>query len=115
MSWDWRCGGWRRSWKAARVRMSSRPRSNRTRPEADTFEAVKSWTLAATVVALATVISLLLRPHLAPVNLAMVYLIGVVGVSARSHRNIAVATALASVAAFDFFCVRPYYTFVVED
>jgi two-component system, OmpR family, sensor histidine kinase KdpD len=70
---------------------------------------------AAAVVAGATVLALLLRPHLAPVNLAMVYLLGVVGVSARSNRRTAVITALGSVAAFDFFCVPPYLTFTVED
>ena len=45
----------------------------------------------------------------------MVYLLGVVGVSARANRAIAAATAVASVAAFDFFCVPPYLTFAVED
>jgi len=45
----------------------------------------------------------------------MVYLLGVVAVSSRSSRATAVFTALASVAAFDFFCVPPYLTFAVED
>ncbi len=67
------------------------------------------------VVVAATVFAVLLRPHLTPVNLAMIYLLEVVAVSARSSRKVSVATALASVAAFDFFCVPPYLTFAIVD
>ena len=70
---------------------------------------------AAAVVVGATILALPLRPYLAPVNLAIVYLLGVVGVAARFHRAASVATAFASVAAFDFFCVPPYLTFAVAD
>ena len=66
-------------------------------------------------VAAATLIAALLRPHLAATNLAMVYLLAVVIVAARCSRAIAVLTSFLSVAAFDFFCVPPYYTFVVEE
>ena len=58
---------------------------------------------------------MLLRPRLTPVNLAMIYLLEVVAVSVRSNRQVSIATALASVAAFDFFCVPPYLTFAVGD
>jgi two-component system, OmpR family, sensor histidine kinase KdpD len=66
-------------------------------------------------VAGATLVAAVLRPYLAPVNLAMIYLLGVVAVAARVDRRAAVLTAVGSVAAFDFFCVPPYYTFAVED
>jgi len=59
--------------------------------------------------------ALALRGYLAPTNLAMVYLLGVVAVAARCTRGIAVITSILSVAAFDFFCVPPYLTFVVAD
>ena len=62
-----------------------------------------------------TLVSLALRSRLAPVNLAMVYLLGVVGVAMRCRRGVAVAASFLSVAAFDFFCVPPYLTFVVAD
>jgi two-component system sensor histidine kinase KdpD len=75
----------------------------------------KEWLAAAGVVAATTAIAVLLRPYLALVNLAMVYMLGVVVVSTRARRSTAVATAIASVAAFDFFCVPPYFTFVVAD
>src|SRR5260370_39336468 len=79
---------------------------------------LKSWSeflLVAGVVCTATLVSLALRAHLAPVNLEMVYLVGVVAVAARSSRRAAVAASLLSVASFDFFCVPPYLTFVVDD
>ena len=75
----------------------------------------KEWIFAAAAVAAATLCALLLRPVLAPVNLAMIYVLATVAVAARSHRNTSVATALASVAAFDFFCVPPYLTFAIDD
>ncbi|MEP7354128.1 MAG: DUF4118 domain-containing protein [Acidobacteriota bacterium] len=75
----------------------------------------RAWLWAVAAVVAETGFALLLRPYLAPVNLAMIYLLGVVAVSARADRWIAVATALTSVAAFDFFCVPPYLTFIIED
>jgi two-component system sensor histidine kinase KdpD len=81
--------------------------------------ASKTWTreaiLAAAIVAVATVASVLLRDTLAPTNLAMVYLGGVVAVAMRCSRWISVTVSFVSVAAFDFFCVPPYLTFAVSD
>lgn len=71
--------------------------------------------LAAVVVALATAASALLRDTLAPTNLAMVYLAGVVVVAMRCSRWISVTASFLSVAAFDFFCVPPFLTFAVSD
>jgi two-component system sensor histidine kinase KdpD len=71
--------------------------------------------VAALVVAIATTIALPLRPYLEPVNLAMVYLLGVVAVAVRSGRLTTVLATVGSVAAFDFFFVLPYLTFVVSD
>jgi two-component system sensor histidine kinase KdpD len=69
----------------------------------------------AAVIAVESGIAVLVRPYLSPVNLAMIYLLGLVGVSARSSRVGAVAAALVSVAAFDLLCVPPYWTFAVSD
>ena len=48
-------------------------------------------------------------------NLVMVYLLGVAFVASRYGRGPSAATALLSVAAFDFFFVPPYLTFAVAD
>ena len=58
---------------------------------------------------------MLLRDTLAPTNLAMIYLGGVVAVAMRCSRRISVIVSFVSVAAFDFFCVPPYLTFAVSD
>ena len=60
-------------------------------------------------------IALGLRPYLAATNLAMVYLLGVVAIAIRCSQRVSVAASVVSVAAFDFFCVPPYLTFVVSD
>jgi two-component system, OmpR family, sensor histidine kinase KdpD len=76
---------------------------------------VEEFAVAFATLAGSTLVSLALRSHLAPVNLAMVYLLGVVGIAMRCRRGVAVAASFLSVAAFDFFCVPPYLTFVVAD
>jgi len=58
---------------------------------------------------------MLLRDALAPTNLAMIYLGGVVVIAMRCGRWISVTASFVSVAAFDFFCVPPYLTFAVSD
>jgi two-component system sensor histidine kinase KdpD len=71
--------------------------------------------LAVAIVAIATVASVALRDSLAPTNLAMIYLGGVVAVAMRCSRWISVTSSFLSVAAFDFFCVPPYLTLAVSD
>jgi len=70
---------------------------------------------AGLTVALCTLIALLLRPHLAAANLVMVYLLGVAAVSMRCGRQASILASLLSVAAFDYFCVPPYYTLAVTN
>ena len=70
---------------------------------------------AAAIVTGATIAAILLRDGLAPTNLAMIYLGGVVAVAMRCSRGISVTASFLSVAAFDFFCVPPYLTFAVSD
>ena len=71
--------------------------------------------LAIAIVAIATLASVALRDTLAPTNLAMIYLGGVVAVAMRCSRWTSVTSSFLSVAAFDFFCVPPYLTFAVSD
>jgi len=76
---------------------------------------LREFGLAAAIVGIATLISLALRPYLAPTNLVMVYLLGVVAVATRCSRRTSVIASFVSLAAFDFFCVPPYLTFQVSE
>jgi two-component system sensor histidine kinase KdpD len=50
-----------------------------------------------------------------PTDVVMVYLLGVVVVALRYSYAPSLVTAAASVAAFDFFFVPPYFSFAIED
>lgn len=71
--------------------------------------------VAVVVVALCTLLCWPFRGHLAPVNLLMVYLLGVALVATRYGRRPSALATVLSVAAFDFFFVPPYLTFSVHD
>lgn len=77
--------------------------------------AVREYAIALGAIAACTVLSLSLRDILDPANLVMFYLLTVVLIAMRSARKVALLTAGLSVAAFDFFCVRPYLTFAISD
>lgn len=62
-----------------------------------------------------TAISIGVFPILAPTNLVMIYLAGVVAVSLIWGRGPSILTTVLSVAAFDYFFVEPYGTFSVTD
>jgi two-component system sensor histidine kinase KdpD len=72
-----------------------------------------AWAVGATLSC--TAAGLLMRGRFDLVNIAMVYLLGVVIVALRFSRGPAVATALLSVAAFDFVFVPPQGAFDVND
>jgi len=74
-----------------------------------------SYLLAAGVIGLCTLVCAYMAPRFAPTNLVMVYLLGVVATAARLGRGPSALASVLSVAAFDFFFVRPYYTFAVSD
>jgi two-component system sensor histidine kinase KdpD len=67
------------------------------------------------IVAVATGACLVLRPHLATVDIAMLLLLGVVACAARYQRGPALLASLLSTAAFDYLFVPPYYTFSVSN
>ena len=70
---------------------------------------------AAGIVGLATGLCLALRARLAPIDVAMALLVGVVVVAARYRRGPALFASILSIAAFNFLFVPPYYTFNVRD
>ena len=68
-----------------------------------------------TVVVGTTLLCVLLRPVFNVANLAMIFLLAVMVVAVWRGRRESVLAAVLSVAAFDVFCVPPYYTFAVSD
>jgi len=73
------------------------------------------YAAALAVVAGLTAISRVIAEAIAPADVVMIYLLGVVGIAARFGRGAAAAAAVLSVAAFDFFFVPPLFTLVFED
>jgi len=71
------------------------------------------WALG--VVLGCTGIGAALLPHVAPTNLVMVYLLGVVAVSLWLGRGPSIMAAILSVAVFDLCFVPPRWTFAVGD
>jgi two-component system sensor histidine kinase KdpD len=71
------------------------------------------WAFIAVI--MCTLVAGAIFPYLAPVNLIMVYLVGIVFVSVRFGRGASVFASVLSVLAFDFFFVPPYFTFAVSD
>ncbi len=84
---------------------SSRPRSWRKREFA--------WSIF--TVAGCTGIARIMFPYFERLDVAMIYLLGVVLISSRTSKWPALFTTIMSVAAFDFFFVPPFYTFAVSD
>jgi two-component system, OmpR family, sensor histidine kinase KdpD len=76
---------------------------------------LRGYIAATLVTALATGISALIHPQLEEANLVMLFLLGVVWISSRYGRGPAILASVLSVAAFDFFFVKPYLTFAVTD
>lgn len=89
---------------------------------ADTRAAADKWgqqlrgCLAATALcALITLLSKWLLPGFSPINLVMIYLLGVVLIAIGFGRLPSVAAALLNIVAFDLFFVAPEGTFAVID
>ena len=70
---------------------------------------------AVLVTSAASGISALLHPRFEEVNLVMLFLLGVVWTASRYGRGPAILASVLSVAAFDFFFVKPYLTLNVSD
>ncbi len=72
-----------------------------------------AWACVTTAVC--TALALTIFPYFEPVNIAMVYLLGVVIAGLRFGRGPSVLTAILNVAVFDFCFVPPRNTFAVSD
>lgn len=94
---------------------------DKTPPEDTQREAIRTiihydhyaYTIA--VVLVATLLSKWAFPHLATVNLAMIYQLAVVLIALRYGKGPSLLAAVLSVAAFDFFFIPPYLSFAVSD
>lgn len=66
-------------------------------------------------VALTTIIGILLRSYLLPLNIAMIFLLPAIASGIFGGMRIALFSSFLSVAAFDFFFLPPYLTFRISD
>lgn len=76
---------------------------------------MKRYAWAAGTTLVCTAAGWAMRGRFDLVNIAMVYLLGVVVVALRHSRGPAIAAAVLSVAAFDFLFVPPRGTFTIDD
>lgn len=82
------------------------------------MDARRTWigyAWAAATAAACTAIGLAMDPQFDLVNIAMVYMLGVVVMALRHYRGAAIATATLCVGAFDYLFVPPRGTFTVDD
>jgi two-component system sensor histidine kinase KdpD len=75
----------------------------------------KDYLASLVLVAMITAIGWLIRSFISPVNLAMLFLLGVVFVAWRRGLRPAIFTAVIGVVAFDFFLIPPYLSFRISD
>lgn len=71
------------------------------------------WTTG--IVILCTLADIFLSSHLAPVNLIMIYFLGVTWVGFRFGRRLSIIASFLSVVLFDFFFVSPLYSFAISN
>lgn len=76
-------------------------------------ESISNYLTPLLIILACTLSALLFRHLIDPVNLVMIYLVGVVFIGARYGRGPSVMASLLAVGAFNFFFVEPYYSFDV--
>jgi two-component system sensor histidine kinase KdpD len=76
---------------------------------------LEGYAAALAAVAIATALCWLLFPLVSPVTLCMIYLAGVVAIATWHGRGPSILASCLSVMAFNFFFIRPYFTFAVSD
>jgi len=75
----------------------------------------REWLWSLFTVASCTAIAQLMFPHFERLDVAMIYLLGVVITASRTSIWPSLFAAVLSIAAFDFFFIPPYYSFAVSD
>jgi two-component system sensor histidine kinase KdpD len=75
----------------------------------------REWLWSILTVSACTGISALMFPYFERLDIAMVYLLGVVITASRTSTWPSLFATVSSIAAFDFFFVPPYYSFAISD
>ncbi len=75
----------------------------------------REWLWSVLTVAACTGVAGLMSPYFERLDLAMVYLLGVMITANRTSTWPSLFATLLSIAAFDFFFIPPYYSFAVSD
>jgi two-component system sensor histidine kinase KdpD len=75
----------------------------------------REWLWSVLMVASCTGIAKLMVPYFERLDVAMVYLLGVVITASRTSTWPSLFATVMSIAAFDFFFIPPYYSFAVSD
>jgi two-component system sensor histidine kinase KdpD len=75
----------------------------------------KDYLASLVLVAMITAIGWLIHSFISPVNLAMLFMLGVVFIAWRRGLRPAIFTAVIGVVAFDFFFIPPYLSFRISD
>jgi len=75
----------------------------------------REWLWSLLTISLCTGIASLMFSYFERLDLAMVYLLGVVFTASRTSKWPSLFAAILSIAAFDFFFIPPYYSFAVSD
>jgi two-component system sensor histidine kinase KdpD len=75
----------------------------------------RSYLAGALITTGCTAVAAVMSKWLAPTNLAMVYLLGVVLAATRFDRRASVVTAVLGTLAFDFLFIPPIYSFAISD
>lgn len=84
-------------------------------PMASTAVDLPAYALATALVALTTAVGAALRAFLAIPDVEVLYVLAVLLAAIRLGRGPSILAAALGVAAYDFWFVRPFYTFAVED
>ncbi|MEO5344755.1 MAG: DUF4118 domain-containing protein [Magnetococcus sp. YQC-9] len=82
---------------------------------ASSYAAWIGYAAAMLSVAVTTLLVFWWRAHLTPPDLVMLYLLPIMAVAYRFGQGASLLTSALSVAAYDFFFVHPYFTFLVSD
>jgi two-component system sensor histidine kinase KdpD len=91
------------------------PELRRVARSAPRESTIKEWRLSVLSVSICTAISALIFRYVTLVDLAMVYLLGIVLTASFTGKGPSLLATFLSVAAFDFFFVPPFHTFAVSD
>lgn len=75
---------------------------------------IRDWLLSVAIVAACTGVASLMFSYFSLVDLAMVYLLGIMIIASRTSKWPSLLATLLIVASFDFFFVPPYHTFAVS-